>query len=242
MFAWAQGPHNASSAENLRVSFSTCLSQLSLRRRPSLLLFIDALLLCEYNTSIVINDGRNVVFPNTVVTWKIVRVRTDPGNSSNGCGWWWRNVPSEWILTLKKKIKNRFISGNASSYSVENLLCPCILSTLLTYLLTSSLAELSPSWGAVNCAATQEFPSILWNPKVQYRVHNIPPLVWSSGICGGKRGAGAGFRQELLFPLPIFIPPNFPSSKSPGVGTIGQKRPMCRVDPVWTPRPPYYAN
>jgi hypothetical protein len=42
----------------------------------------------------------------------------------------------------------------------------------LTYLLT----ELSPSWGAANCAATQELPSILWNPKVQYRVpiHTIP--------------------------------------------------------------------
>jgi hypothetical protein len=42
-----------------------------------------------------------------------------------------------------------------------------------TYLLT----ELSPSWGAVNCAAPQEPPIILWNPKVQYRVHKSPPLV-----------------------------------------------------------------
>jgi hypothetical protein len=44
---------------------------------------------------------------------------------------------------------------------------------LITYLLT----ELSPSWGATNCAATQELPSILWNPKVQYRVHRSPSLV-----------------------------------------------------------------
>jgi hypothetical protein len=36
---------------------------------------------------------------------------------------------------------------------------------LLTYLLT----ELSPSWEATNCAATQELPSILWNPKVHHR-------------------------------------------------------------------------
>jgi hypothetical protein len=46
---------------------------------------------------------------------------------------------------------------------------PC----LLTYLLT----ELSPSWAAANCAATQELSSILRNPKVHHRVHKSPPLV-----------------------------------------------------------------
>jgi hypothetical protein len=45
-----------------------------------------------------------------------------------------------------------------------------------TYSLTYLLTELSPSWGAVNCATPQELPSILWNPKVQYRVHKSPPL------------------------------------------------------------------
>jgi hypothetical protein len=42
-----------------------------------------------------------------------------------------------------------------------------------TYLLT----ELSPFWGAANCAAPQKIPSDLWNSKVQYRVHKNPPLV-----------------------------------------------------------------
>jgi len=47
---------------------------------------------------------------------------------------------------------------------------------LLTYLLTYSMQQ-SLSWEANRFSASQEIPSILWNPKVHYHIHKCPPPV-----------------------------------------------------------------
>jgi hypothetical protein len=47
-----------------------------------------------------------------------------------------------------------------------------------------------------------------WLPTAAGQVQS---RVWSSGICGGQSGVGAGFLRVLRFPLP-FIPQISPSS------------------------------
>jgi hypothetical protein len=46
--------------------------------------------------------------------------------------------------------------------------------------------------------------------------------VRSCEIYGRQRGTGVGFLPVLLFPLPILIPPNSPSSQSPVAGTMAR--------------------
>jgi hypothetical protein len=64
---------------------------------------------------------------------------------------------------IQEEINRRLDSGNACYHSAQNFcFLVCCLKTYLTYLLT----ELRLPSGAADCIATQELPSILWNPNV----------------------------------------------------------------------------
>jgi hypothetical protein len=93
----------------------------------------------------------------------------------------------------------------------ETVAIPTALSRLLQYYTACNI------YYAVSGRAIAQVVS-RWLPTAEARVRT---RVWSSGICGGQSGAGADFLLVLRFSLPIFIPPNSPSSQSPGAGTIG---------------------
>jgi hypothetical protein len=87
----------------------------------------------------------------------------------------------------KKKMLLQNVTQSISGHKVKSVAGGCVKlnDEKLHNLLFSSLEtthqpnpmQLSPSWEAVSCAATQEFLNILCIPKVHFRFHKRPTLV-----------------------------------------------------------------
>jgi hypothetical protein len=90
----------------------------------------------------------------------------------------------------------------------------CIHSVLLNGLSTGTNSSYSFN---VQCGRAIAQEVSRWLPTATARIRS---RVWSSGICSGQSGAGAGFLRVLRFPLPITISPIAPQSPSPIIWPI----------------------
>jgi hypothetical protein len=80
---------------------------------------------------------------------------------------WWMWVIVSWTINL---------------ISHESLIKPCVfwrplhyLSYILQHKCMTSWKK-GPSWEVHTCSASQEIPSLSWNPKLHYSVHNRPQI------------------------------------------------------------------
>jgi hypothetical protein len=125
-------------------------------------------------------------------------------------------LPREWIsrqLVCKYRSSGRasyFSAGLKASVSSNGWFCYGIK-------FSEVLIKFTVITRAVITAGSQFLPvSVCISVFIYFKLATrVRSRVWSSGICGGQSGAGAGFLRVLRFPLPIFIPPSAPQSPSP---------------------------
>jgi hypothetical protein len=91
------------------------------------------------------------------------------------------------VLTVPIQVKCNLLyetkhNSNIKYWCITSFVCFMLLDVVCTHYREDrqKLLTYLRSWAFLeelrNCAATQDYPTILWNPKVPYRVHKSPPL------------------------------------------------------------------
>jgi hypothetical protein len=123
----------------------------------------------------------------------------------------WKTISSAYSSTSHPHIHPSPCMQCLVSLTSEDIACHALEMNTQYYSITVKAMTAPLAYQLYRSRAIAQAVSC-WLPTAAARVQS---RVWSSGMCGGQSGAGAGFLLLLRFPLPIFIPPIAPQSPSP---------------------------
>jgi hypothetical protein len=119
------------------------------------------------------------------------------------------------------KLNKCYFIGNQIPCSVliQKLFLSVIHSDYISGTSCMKITNIFPSWEAANCAATQELPSILRNPKVHYRTHKSLSPVPSLRSIQSIPSHPVSLIPNLILPTYLHLrlpsglfPPGFPTN------------------------------
>jgi hypothetical protein len=150
------------------------------------------------------------------------------------CHGWATSTPASYLrdlqsqsqprLAIPPKMPRQYVKSGHGQWSLPSL---------------TNYMELSLFWDATSCSSIQELPSILWNLKVHYWIHNSPPLAsipsptnpaHTTTSCLSKIHPNI-FLVFLVVSFPLAFPPiTYTCSSSPSIVLMTRPSHPPRLD------------